>query len=425
MTEEFSVTGELSVYAENSRIGVIHSDPDGRMSFTYSADWVENRNSFPISISLPLNSDAIYKDKAHSFFSNLLPEGIQREHVARKLGISVENDFGLLARLGGECAGALWIGAGVPPFFSEQRSEAISEADLHERLSNPSVYASFVGSVEARLSLAGAQDKLPVFVSEEKLFLPLNWAPSSHILKFPNGDYQGLPANEVLMAQIANTVGVHTAEAKLHQVKDVETCLVSRYDRVETEDGVLRRLHQEDFCQAMGLPSSKKYQQEGGPAFSHCYKLLRDVSTEPAIDCDQLMKWFVLNLLIGNADAHAKNLSLLYHSDGSIRLAPFYDLVSTISYENLSRYMAMETGTVYDPGRIGPRQFDILARECGVRPAWLRNLVLEMAEKVAAVLDNDFNYLSADVFVYRRILPAARKQAKHIRNAFRQAAGKI
>ena len=108
-----------------------------------------------------------------------------------------------------------------------------------------------------------------------------------------------------------------------------------------------------------------------------------------------------------------------------VRLAPFYDLVSTISYENISRNMAMETGSIYDLGRIGLRQFDILARECRVRPAWLRNLVLEMAEKVTAVLDNDFNYLSSDAFMHQRILPFVRKQAKHIRNVFRQTAGKI
>ena len=249
------------------------------------------------------------------------------------------------------------------------------------------------------------------------------WAPSTHILKFPNRDYRDLPENEALITSLANHIGLQSVEARLYRIRDIKTCLVSRYDRIEIADGVIQRLHQEDICQSMGLPSSMKYEIEGGPTFSKCYQFIRGVSTEPIIDCDQLLKWFVFNLLIGNADAHGKNLSLLYHADGSIRLAPFYDLVSTLSYKNLSRDMAMRIGSRSDPGKIGPRQFDTLAKECGVRPVWLRALVLDMAEIVSEAIDEGLDHLIVDPLMHEHVLPTIRKQTKQIRNAFRQAAG--
>lgn len=413
----------LNVYVDNQNVGVILVDSNSRMSFSYSTRWLKNPQGYPISISLPLTPDTFPPEKAHAFFANLLPEGLLRTHLAKNLGISVGNDFELLSRIGGECAGALWIGAGVPPPSGKQCYQTISEAELYKLIMTSGVYSSFVGTGKARLSLAGAQDKLPVLVKDDKVLLPLYWAPSTHILKFPNRDYKDLPANEVLMTSLANHIGLHAVQARFYRVRDIETCLVSRYDRIEIADGVRRRLHQEDICQAMGLPSSKKYEIEGGPTFSQCYQFVRDVSTEPIIDCDQLLKWLVFNLLIGNADAHGKNLSLLYHVNGNIRLAPFYDLVSTLSYTNLSRDLAMKIGSRSDPGQIGPRQFDTLAEECGIRPAWLRALVLDMADIVSVVLDEGLDHLIVDPAMNKCVLPTIRKQTKQIRNAFRQVAG--
>lgn len=413
----------LNVHMNTLNVGVIYADSSDRMSFRYSISWLENPSCFPISISLPLTQDIIPPEKAHSFFANLLPEGSPREHLTKKIGISVENDFELLSRIGGECAGALWIGVGVPPLFGEQRYQSISEKVLSDLISKPCVYSSFVGSGEARLSLAGAQDKLPVLFRDEEVLLPLHWAPSSHILKFPNRDYRDLPANEVLMTGLAGYTGLNVAEARIYRIGDKNACLVSRYDRVMTPEGILLRLHQEDICQAMGLPSSRKYEQEGGPTFQQCYQLIRDVSAEPIVDCEQLLRWLVFNLLIGNADAHAKNLSLLYHFDGRIRLAPFYDLVSTLSFQNLSRNMAMRIGSRSDPGQIGPRQFDILADECGLRSVWLRAFVLDLAENVSEAINDGLDRLIVDPVMYKKVIPTVRKQTEHIRSAFRQSAG--
>lgn len=413
----------LNVQMSTLNVGVICTDTNNRMSFRYSTSWLESPSCFPVSISLPLTQDIFPPEEAHSFFANLLPEGSPREHLTKRLGISVENDFELLSRIGGECAGALWIGVGVPPIFGEQRYQNISEKVLSDLIMKPCVYSSFAESGKARLSLAGAQDKLPVLFRDEKVLLPLHWAPSSHILKFPNRDYGDLPANEVLMTSLAGHTGLNVAEAKIYRIGDNNACLVSRYDRIMTPQGVLLRLHQEDFCQAMGLPSSRKYEQEGGPTFQQCYQLIKDVSAEPIVDCEQLLRWLVFNLLIGNTDAHAKNLSLLYNFDGRIRLAPFYDLVSTLSFHNLSRNMSMRIGSRSDPGQIGPRQFDILADECGLRSVWLRAFVLDMAEIVSEAINDGLDRLIVDPVMYQRVIPTVRKQTEHVRNIFRQAAG--
>ena len=213
----------LNVFADKSKVGVIQSDPEGRMSFRYSSSWLENTDNYHISVSMPLTEDTYAPERAHSFFANLLPEGLVREHVTKELGISIDNDFELLLRIGGECAGALWIGPLDPPPVKEQRYKSVSEGELHDWIKKSGVFSSIVGSGKVRLSLAGAQDKLPVRVEDGNVMLPENGAPSTHILKFPNRDFKDLPANEVFMTSLATHLGLHTVEAKLFRVGNIET----------------------------------------------------------------------------------------------------------------------------------------------------------------------------------------------------------
>jgi len=413
----------LNVFADMSKVGVIQADPEGRMSFHYSSSWLGKHDNYHISVSLPLMEGIYNPTLAHPFFANLLPEGPVRERVTNELGISSDNDFELLSRIGGECAGALWIGPFDPPPVEEHRYELISEDDLYDLIMKSGVFSSIVGSGSVRLSLAGAQDKLPVRIDNGNVMLPERGAPSTHILKFPNRDFRDLPANEVLMASLASHIGLHTAEAQLFCVGDIDTCLVKRYDRIEDGSGALKRLHQEDMCQALGLPSVRKYEAEGGPSFKECFELINNVCTEPIVEREKLLKWLIFNLLTGNSDAHGKNLSLLYRADGSIELAPFYDLVCTLSYSTLHRNIAMSIGSRSDPGAIGPRQFDILAEECEIGVKWLRNLVLDMAEITSVALESGRNYLNITPSMKDRVIPTIRKQTRNIRNAFRQAAG--
>ncbi|HVH46724.1 MAG TPA: HipA domain-containing protein, partial [Labilithrix sp.] len=160
-------------------------------------------------------------------------------------------------------------------------------------------------------------------------------------------------------------------------------CVVERYDRVRSDDRITR-LHQEDLCQALGIASTSKYEQEGGPSFSGCVDVVRDHSFEPLTDTQALLRWLAFNVIAGNADGHAKNLSLLY--DDGWRLAPFYDLVCTRSYDRIERRLAMSIGNESDPNRLRKLHFENCAREVGVRPAWLLDNVRTMADTIMTEL---------------------------------------
>ena len=412
----------LNVFSNNEMVGVISRDADGRMSFRYSQSWLDDPDAFSISVSLPRQQEVFPPERAHSFFANLLPESGVREHVTRKLGISTDNDFELLARVGGECAGALWIGPGEQPPPEEQKYELITDEKLHELISASGVYSAVVGTGRVRLSLAGAQDKLPVRVMDGSIMLPEPSAPSTHILKFPSKEYRDLPSNEVLVSGLARSLGLRVVDTHIHMVQDIPTCVVTRYDRLGDGTGYLRRLHQEDMCQAMNLPSILKYQKEGGPSFQACLEMVDRVCSEPGVERDQLVRWLIFNLLVGNSDAHGKNLSLLYHEDGSVSLAPFYDLVCTLCYPGIDHALAMPIGGRSEPGMVGPRHFDMLAEECGMRARWLRDYVLRMAESAYSVMESGVGPLGVEPKMVRGVTPAIREQIRVIRNAFRQAA---
>jgi serine/threonine-protein kinase HipA len=162
--------------------------------------------------------------------------------------------------------------------------------------------------------------------------------------------------------------------------------VIKRYDRVQNDTGNIRRLHQEDFCQALGYGYEKKYQFDGGPAFSDCLNLIKEKSSEPATDLELLLKWQIFNLLAGNSDGHAKNISLLYSEENSLRLAPFYDLVCTRAIEKIDTKLAFAIGEQYDPGQINQNDWSAFATENDINQRFLFNLVIEQAEQIQDAL---------------------------------------
>jgi serine/threonine-protein kinase HipA len=412
----------LNVFYGSALVGVIEANDLRRMSFKYSDSWLESPDSFPVSRSLPPDADPYPPERAHSFFANLLPEGLVRQSTARRLGISEDNDFEMLKEIGGECAGALWIGPGRPPDPSQPEYRPMGRDEIASLARSSNALAG-VARKGVRLSLAGAQDKLPLLLRDGEFLLPLDGAPSSHILKLPNKEYGDLPANELLSMELARRSGLPVADTSLLKIEELQICLVERFDRIYL-NGVLTRLHQEDFCQALGLPHSKKYQDEGGPTFSDCFHLLQDVSSEPILDSEILLEWQIVNLLLGNADGHAKNLSLLYSSDGSIRLAPLYDIVCTLAYKSLPRGIAMPIGSASDLGRIGPRHFDMMADACEVSAAWLRGFAFGTAERFAVALGgigDELEAICGDMPSIRSVIRTVSRQSDNVLNAFRQA----
>ncbi len=206
---------------------------------------------------------------------------------------------------------------------------------------------------EYRLSLAGAQDKLPVVVDDSgRIGLTRGQTPSTHIIKTPIERLNHTVVNEAFRPMVGRQLGADVVDASAERVAGQEFLLVKRYDRRESDDGIVR-LHQEEFCQALGVPTARKYQAEGGPSLADCFALVRRATAVPAREVIKLLDDVVLNFLLGNHDAHGKNFSLLYPPEsGQAVLAPAYDVLSTFAYRrthNLTRKMAISIGGEYHP----------------------------------------------------------------------------
>ena len=198
-------------------------------------------------------------------------------------------------------------------------------------------------------------------------------------LKFELSDYRHLPAYETFTTLLAGAIGLPVVDIRLRSIAETRFALIERYDRQMSESGEIARLHQEDFCQALGFGHERKYQEDGGPTFADCCRLIRDVSSDPANDLRHLLRWQIFNVLAGNSDGHAKNLSLLYQANGEIRLAPFYDLVCTRAIERIDYRLAFSVGDERNPGVVSRKHWDTLAQQCGVRPRFLLDQVRDVA----------------------------------------------
>ena len=384
---------ELNVYFQAQLVGTISTDDEAKINFEYENSWVENDNSFPISISLPLNAEQTNQESANNFFVNLLPEERIRARTCKKFGISDGNNFELLRRIGAECAGALTI---LPteekPKVDEYEYETITETRLVKwSQGDGNAFAEEAGENNVRLSLAGAQDKMPVMVRDSEFWLGKGSAPSTHILKFPSSRFSHLPENEVFTTMLADSVGLPVVKAGLRSVQltpktESRIAVIKRYDRYN-EGANLLRLHQEDFCQALGFSPHRKYEEDGGPSLSDCAELIRENSSVPAIELEKFLRWVIFNWLCHNADGHAKNISFLFTEDGKTELAPFYDLVCTGNYtrQQIARALAMKIGGESSPGAIGIKNLERFSSDTEMP---LRNVKENAIEIASRLLEN-------------------------------------
>jgi serine/threonine-protein kinase HipA len=275
-----------------------------------------------------------------------------------------------------------------------------------------------IGGPATRLSLAGVQDKLPVALLDGKLHLPLNGAPSTHILKLPNRRYPHLPANETFALGLARHLGLEVVSAELFTGTDPPSLLVARYDRARSDDPwPARRLHQEDLCQASGLPPTKKYEAEGGPTFVRTINVIRDNVDRPLIDVGRLIQWQAYNLVIGNSDGHAKNLSITYSEAGEKHLAPFYDLVSTREYKGLDRKLAMGVGGRQNPDEIGRAEWKKLSGDLRIGERVLSDLVRDIAQRsldTLAIWTREFRGAYGKLPILQTLPTATTKRARRV-----------
>lgn len=409
------MSGPLNVLHGSTLVGVLTQLADGSMSFAYAPGWLSAPTRFAVSLRLGLRAEP-WGEPAHVFFSNLLPEADIRRQLCSKLGISVDNDFALLAAIGGDCAGALSL---VDPEVAAPARRADYRRLTHDALegiATNQVFSSLDASRGVRLSLAGAQDKLPVFMEGESIFVPLGEAPSTHLLKFPSPRFKHLPANEVLMSMMARALGLPVVETTLQKLGREGMCVVTRYDRRLTPSGAWERVHQEDLCQALGSRALTKYEKEGGPGFSQCFELVRSASSDPLADGQTLLRWLVFNVVAFNADGHAKNLSVV-HDQGTVRLAPLYDLVCTRAYPKLARHLAMGVGAEFEPTLVKGRNWERLAEDLGVGARFVTSLVRELLEQCPVAFNaaaREFRERYGEKPALQLVLPKVRKQVKRV-----------
>jgi serine/threonine-protein kinase HipA len=368
----------LDVYLHDERAGLLERVDGASLRFTYDPQWL-TRDEAPISLSLPRRDQPYDDPECRPFFKGLLPEGEFLRSIARTFHISAGNPFTVLREIGGECAGAVSLVApgGEPPFSSAPDPEWLTEEQLGSLLAELPARPLLAGPHDeegVRLSLAGTRDKLPVLLRDEKdrVGITRGRPPSTHIIKVPPPEIDGFVANEAYCMALAREVGLSVATATAIRAGHLDALLVERYDRSPSGETV-RRIHQEDLCQASGRPPEMKYETEGGPGVAECAKLIGAHAAGPGASLLKFLDALLFNLLIGNADAHSKNYSLLLEGQGAPRLAPLYDLLSTRVYgRRFGRKMGMKYGGEYRPEWIRGRHLDRLADDLGIAPRRVR-----------------------------------------------------
>lgn len=363
----------LDVHLYGERVGALERRGPKRYRFRYDEDARARYGdgAIVLSASLPVQAEEFSPSAARPFFDGLLPEGAVRSSLAHSLRVSEEDGFALLKALGVDCAGAVVVlPAGEKPQTSGGEIRPLTDAGLAQLIEELPEHPLGVDgrATGVRLSLGGIQEKLVLVRSPAGEYgQPLGGAPSTCILKPEHGDYPELVANEAFCLRLAASAGFDAARTEQIEIGGRPCLYVERFDRTLVDDGRIARVHQEDMCQALGIAPVDKYEASGGPSIAAIVQLLRDTgSPRAAADIVKAIETALLNFLIGNSDAHGKNLALLYQPRGEVRLAPLYDLVSTQVYENSEPALAMAIGGVEDPERVDMDAWRELGRQCGV-----------------------------------------------------------
>jgi serine/threonine-protein kinase HipA len=334
---------ELAAWLYGVPAAVIRERRTGKISLDYTDEAVErwDYGTPVLSVGLPLNPERKYPPaKVAPFLEGLLPEGAARTTIETRFGVRRGDTFGLVAEIGRDCAGAVTFQPrddSPPPFPVPPQLEIISDADVTAEIDALSSYPLGADD-QVRVSLAGQQDKLLLTRSPEGRWArPIGSTPSTHILKPQDERYPSLVANEAFCLRAAREVGLTSIDIDEFDAGGRSVLVVSRYDRSVLADGTIIRIHQEDFCQALGIPprEAAKYESHGGPSLRAVAAIL-DTWAGRVEALDQLARVMLFNVAVGNADAHGKNLALLHGPDAGITLAPLYDVISTVYYQSVS-----------------------------------------------------------------------------------------
>lgn len=379
----------LNVYRVLDSRPILVGELDRDGAFTYATAYVNDSESLPLSISLPLGERAFPPLYARPYFDGLLAEGAARTALCGSLRLREDDYLGLLAACAHDCIGDVMVR--VPGDVPEKdgRYESLSQDELRAVFLTGDAIAR--ESAATRLSLAGTQDKTalahdPREPVEAGWLKPMGLAATTHILKVSS--IRDIPEVEYLCMKAAAACGIDVPEVGLLDLGR-PVLVEKRFDRhTDVVDGalVVRRLHQEDCCQAFGVSSASKYAELPGGSIGSIAKLLRRVGRRPSRDLTQLAKQFCYIYVIGDCDAHLKNYSLLHKADkrgdDAVALCPAYDLVSTTYFPKFSRELAMDFGDVREIDDVDAGAFEDLSNAMGLRPKYLASLARDIVENV-------------------------------------------
>lgn len=415
----------MDLYFGEAKAGRLSQDEAGVLSYVYDTAYLAGREPRAISFSMPLQ-EAPYGDRiTRPFFSGLLPDEGARQRLAGALGISAGNAFGLLEVIGGECAGALSLypAGQTPPSSDADGVETLSPARLEEILAKLRERPLLGGEEGVRLSLAGAQDKLAVRVDGETIGLARGGRPTTHILKPFIQALDGTVENELFCLRLAARLRLPAPKVEMRRSGATPFLLVERYDRSRQKDGNITRLHQEDFCQALGVPPELKYEEEGGPETERSLDLINRATARPAADRLTFIRMLIFHYLVGNADAHAKNYALLYRGK-TPDLAPLYDVVCTAVYPRLAKKLAMAIGGHSTADTIQLKHWLTLVPDTRAAQRLLIKDMTELADRAGDEADKiltQFEDTGTEHDILKAIRTVIEKRATHLRRITEKA----
>jgi serine/threonine-protein kinase HipA len=327
------MSDRLAIWLYGMKVAIVEQERR-RMRLQYTSDAIR---SFPagtplLSLRLALGQERFPNGVVRSFLDGLLPEDDSRRLIAQDLGLRADDTFALARALGRDCAGALVIQPASdqpPPPATTLTAEPLSEDEIQRLVEN--LRSAPLGvDQRVRISLAGVQEKLLLTrLRDGRWGRPVDGTPSTHILKPEIRDYPQTVENEAFCMRVAKNLDMDVADIETIAMGGRRLIVVSRYDRVVAPTGEVERVHQEDFCQATGMLPAQKYEEDGGPSLRELAGILSEADPD---SLESLLRAVTLNVIIGNGDAHAKNFSLLHDRGGALRLAPLYDLLSTLTY---------------------------------------------------------------------------------------------
>jgi len=335
----------LGIWLHGFRVAVVTSER-GRLRLSYTAEALRRYalGTPLLSLSLPLTSERFTHGVVRPFLDGLLPEGDARRSLAADLDLLASDTFELIRALGRDCAGALVIQSldeQAPPQPTTLTAAPLTDSEVADLVANLRSSPLGVGA-RVRISLAGVQEKLLLTrLPSGQWGQPVDGTPSTHVIKPEIARFPNTVENEAFCMRMAKHLGLPVADVEVETtVHGRRVIIVERYDRIIHPDGTVERVHQEDLCQATGTLPEKKYEEDGGPSLRRIAEILQAAASDPD-SLEALLRGLTLNVLIGNGDAHGKNLSLLHDPSGALRLAPLYDLMSTLAYgdDRLAMYI--------------------------------------------------------------------------------------